>query len=56
MDIKKSLLDIISGTREAGETVVSASRKIIKEGNATVGDLIHAAFEIAKIDRVVFMS
>lgn len=48
MDIKKTLLDVISGTGEAGETVVSASHKIVKEGGATVGDLIHAVFEIAK--------
>ncbi len=48
MDIKETLLGVISGTGEAGETVVSASHKIIKEGAATVGDLIHAVFEIAK--------
>jgi hypothetical protein len=48
MDVKKTLLDVISGTGEAGETVVSASHKIIKEGAATVGDLIHIVFAIAK--------
>lgn len=48
MDIKKTLLDVVSGAGEAGEDVVSASHKIVKEGTATVGDLIHAAFEIAK--------
>ncbi len=48
MDIKETLLGVISGTGEAGETVVSASHKIISEGVATVGDLIHAVFEIAK--------
>jgi hypothetical protein len=48
MDVKKALKDVISGTGEAGETVVSASHKIIKEGGATVGDLIHTVFEIAK--------
>ena len=48
MDIKKTLLGVISGTGEAGETLVSASHKIIKEGEASVGDLIHAVFEIAK--------
>lgn len=48
MDIKKSLLDVISGTGEAGQTVVSVSRDIIKEGAVTVGDLIHIVFEIGK--------
>lgn len=48
MDVKKTLLGIITGTGEAGETVVSASHKIIKEGTATIGDLIHAVFEIGK--------
>ena len=48
MDIKKTLLEVISGTGEAGQTVVSVSGKIVKEGGATVGDLIHAVFEIAK--------
>ncbi|MGA2667080.1 MAG: hypothetical protein ABSE91_03260 [Patescibacteria group bacterium] len=48
MDVKKSLLDVISGTGEAGKTVVSVSGDIIKEGEATVGDLIHVTFEIAK--------
>lgn len=48
MDVKKSLLDVISGTGEAGETIISASGKIIKEGGATIGELIHAIFEIAK--------
>jgi ribosomal protein L14 len=48
MDLKKTLLDVISGTGEAGETVVSASQKIVKEGTATVGDLIKVTFEIAK--------
>lgn len=48
MDVKKTLLDIVSGTGEAGKTVVSASHDIVKEGTATVGDLIHASFDIAK--------
>lgn len=48
MEIKKTLLNVISGTGEAGETVVTASGKIVKEGGATVGDLIRVAFEIAK--------
>lgn len=48
MDIKKSLLDVISGTGEAGKTVVSTSGDIVKQGEASVGDLIHVAFEIAK--------
>ncbi len=48
MDVKKSLLDVISGTGEAGKTVVSVSGEIIKQGEATVGDLIHVTFEIAK--------
>lgn len=48
MDIKKSLLDVISGTGEAGKTVAEASGEIIRAGGATVGDLIHAVFEIAK--------
>ncbi|MFA6492753.1 MAG: hypothetical protein WCV58_01280 [Patescibacteria group bacterium] len=48
MDIKKTLLEVISGTGEAGKTVVSASHDIIKEGAATVGDLVHISFEIAK--------
>lgn len=48
MDIKKTLLEVISGTGEAGETIVTASGKILKAGGATVGDLIHAAFEIGK--------
>lgn len=48
MDIKQSLLDVVSGTGEAGKTVVSVSHDIIKEGGATVGDLINIAFEIAK--------
>lgn len=48
MDIKKTLLDAISGTGEVGEDIVSASGKIVKEGGATVGDLIHVVFEIAK--------
>lgn len=48
MDIKKALLDVISGTGEAGQTVVSVSHDIIKDGVATVGDLIHVVFEIAK--------
>lgn len=48
MDIKKTLLDVISGTGEAGESVVSASHKIVKAGEATVGDLIHVTFQIAK--------
>ena len=48
MEIKKTLLGVVSGTGEAGETVVSASGKIVKDGEATVGDLIHVAFEIAK--------
>jgi len=48
MDIKKTLLEVISGTGEAGKTVVSVSGDIINEGEATVGDLIHVTFEIAK--------
>jgi hypothetical protein len=48
MDVKKDLLEIISGTGEAGKTVVEASASIIKAGGATVGELIHAVFEIAK--------
>ena len=48
MDVKQSLLDVISGTGEAGKTVVEVSGDIIKEGGATVSDLIHAVFEIAK--------
>lgn len=48
MDVKKTLLDIVSGAGEAGKTVVSASRDIVKEGAGTVGDLVHAVFEIAK--------
>ncbi len=48
MGIKKALLDVISGTGEAGKTVVSVSGDIIKQGEATVGDLIHVTFEIAK--------
>lgn len=48
MDIKKTLLDVVSGVGEAGETVVSTSHKIVKEGGATVGDLVKMAFEIAK--------
>ena len=48
MDIKKTLLDAISGTGEVGKSVVEVSGDIIKEGGATIGDLIHAAFEVAK--------
>jgi hypothetical protein len=48
MDIKKSLMEVISGTGEAGKTVVSVSGEIVKTGEATVGDLIHVTFEIAK--------
>jgi len=48
MDAKKALLDVISGTGEAGKTVVDVSGDIIKAGGATVGDLIHVVFEIAK--------
>lgn len=48
MDIKKTLLEVISGTGETGKTVVSVSGEIIKQGEATVGDLIHVTFEIAK--------
>lgn len=48
MDVKKTLLDVISGTGEAGKTVVEASGEIIKAGGATVGDLIHVVFEIAQ--------
>lgn len=48
MDAKKALLDTITGTGEAGKTVVAVSRQIIKEGGATVGDLIHTVFEIAQ--------
>jgi hypothetical protein len=48
MDIKKTLLDVVNGAGEAGKSVVDASGDIIKSGGATVGDLVHAAFEIAK--------
>lgn len=48
MDIKKTLLDVVNGTGEAGKSVVDASGDIIKSGAGTVGDLIHVAFEIAK--------
>lgn len=48
MDVKQSLLDVISGTGEAGKSVVEVSGEIIKAGGATVGDLIHTVFEIAK--------
>lgn len=47
MDVKQSLLDVISGAGEAGKGVADASGEIIKAGGATVGDLIHAVFEIA---------
>lgn len=48
MDIKKTLTDAISGTGEVGKSVIEASGEIIKSGGATVGDLIHVAFEVAK--------
>ena len=48
MDVKKTLMDVVSGAGEASKTVVSVSSDIVKEGEATVGDLIHAAFEVAK--------
>lgn len=48
MDVKKALQDVISGVGETGETVVSVSGNIVKQGGATVGDLIHTVFEIAK--------
>jgi hypothetical protein len=48
MDPKKALLDVVSGAGEAGKTVVDVSSDIVKAGGTTVGDLIHAAFEVAK--------
>jgi hypothetical protein len=48
MDIKKALMDVISGTGEAGKSVVDVSGEIVKEGEGTVGDLIRVVFEIAK--------
>lgn len=48
MDVKKTLLDVVSGAGAAGKSLVEVSGEIIKAGEATVGDLIHAAFAVAK--------
>lgn len=48
MDVKKALLDVVSGAGEAGKTVVDVSGDMVKSGATTVGDLVKIAFEVAK--------
>jgi len=48
MDVKKRLKETIEGTGKTGETLVTASKDLLKTGAASVGDLIKAVLEIAK--------